>query len=100
MPIYNKNDLSLADGEQTQQLRVDKAGRLITTGAGDNAGMPSYDDLDTAGNPVPTYKAHTFGYDGSGNLTSDTVTDGTATWVRTYTYVNGVQQADSGWVKQ
>lgn len=57
-------------------------------------------EMDTQGNPVPVYKAHAFTYDGSGNLATDTVTDGTSTWVRTYTYTNGAQATDSGWVKQ
>lgn len=57
-------------------------------------------DLDTTGNVVPTYKAHTFTYDTSGNLVTDTVTDGVSSWVRTYTYSGGVQTTDSGWVKQ
>lgn len=57
-------------------------------------------DRDTDGNPVPTYKAHTFTYDGSGNLQTDSVTDGTNTWVRTYMWSNGAQASDSGWVKQ
>lgn len=56
--------------------------------------------LDTDGNVVPTNKAHSFTYDTSGNLVTDTVSDGTGTWVRTYTYVNGAQATDSGWVKQ
>lgn len=55
---------------------------------------------DTNGAPVPTYKPHSYTYDGSGNLATDTVTDGTSTWVRTYTYTNGAQTTDSGWVKQ
>lgn len=57
-------------------------------------------DRDTDGNPVPTWKAHTFTYDTSGNLSTDTVSDGTDTWVRTYQWGNGVQTGDSGWVKQ
>lgn len=57
-------------------------------------------DRDTNGDPVPTYKAHTFTYDDSGNLKTDTVSDGSDTWVRTYTFTNGQQTNDSGWVKQ
>lgn len=57
-------------------------------------------DLDTDGNSVPTYKPHTFTYDSSGNLVTDTVVSGNQAWVRTYTYINGVQATDSGWVKQ
>lgn len=55
---------------------------------------------DTQGNPVPVYAAHAYTYDGSGNLQTDTVTDGTNTWVRTYMWSNGAQESDSGWVKQ
>lgn len=57
-------------------------------------------ERDTDGNPVPTWKGHTFGYDTSGNLTTDTVTDGANTWVRTYTWDGAAQMADSGFVKQ
>lgn len=60
----------------------------------------SSDDLDTDGQRVPTNKAHTYTYDSSGNLATDTVTDGASSWVRTYTYANGAQVSDSGWVKQ
>ncbi len=57
-------------------------------------------DRDTDGNPIPTWKGHTFTYNDSGGLETDTVTDGTSTWVRTYTYDGGEQVADSGFVKQ
>lgn len=57
-------------------------------------------DLDTDGNPVPTYKAHIYTYDGSGNLQTDTITDGTNTWVRTYDTSPTGPISDSGWVKQ
>lgn len=69
-----------------------KDGQLTIEGAGA--------ERDTNGNPVPTYKAHTYAYDTSGNLITDTVTDNGSSWVRTYTFVNGAQQSDSGWVKQ
>jgi len=55
--------------------------------------------LDTDGEIVPVWKAHTFDYDGAGNLVGDTVTDGGTMWTRTYTFVNGAQKTDSGWVK-
>lgn len=57
-------------------------------------------DLDTDGEPVPTYLPTTFTYDGQNNLQTATVTSGTDTWVRTYTISGGNQTADSGWVKQ
>jgi len=57
-------------------------------------------DRDTDGNPVPTWKSHAFTYDTSGNLSTDTVTDGSDTWVRTYQWTLAGQSYDSGWVKQ
>lgn len=56
--------------------------------------------FDTLGGSVPTYGAQTFTYDASNNLETATITDGTNTWVRTYTYTDGNQTSDSGWVKQ
>ncbi len=68
---------------------------------GDGSGGTSAPtSLDTDGNPVPVWKSHSFTYDGSGNLATDTVTDGTSTWVRTYQWANGAQTVDTGWVKQ
>lgn len=64
-----------------------------------NAGRDP-DSLDTDGALVPTNQGHSYTYDSSGNLVTDTVSDGTSTWVRTYTYQNGAQTTDSGWVKQ
>lgn len=62
--------------------------------------LASREDTDTDGNQVPTNKAHSYTYDGSGNLKTDTVSDATGTWVRTYTYQGGNVATDSGWVKQ
>lgn len=64
------------------------------------ANIAPVQDRDTNGDPVPTYKQHTFTYDNSGNLLTDTVSDGGSTWVRTFTYRNGQQVTDSGWVRQ
>jgi len=64
------------------------------------AGGSATGDLDTNGSPVPTNKAHTYTYDDSGNLSTDTVTDGVGTWRRTYTYTPSGPASDSGWVKQ
>lgn len=57
-------------------------------------------DRDTSGEEVPTWLAHAYTYDSSGNLKTDTVTQGDVSWVRTYTWDNGVQTGDSGWVRQ
>jgi hypothetical protein len=83
--------------------QVDKRGRLIVS-SGDNnaAGVLTVTtvDLDTNAGIVPTWKAHTYTYDGSNNLKTDSVTDGANTWVKTFVYENGYQVSDSGWVKQ
>lgn len=57
-------------------------------------------ERDTDGNPVPTWLGQSYTYDGSGNRETATVTDGTDTWVATYTYSGGDLVAESGWVKQ
>lgn len=55
-----------------------------TYGGSSVASVMTGSELDTDGNPVPVFKDRTYTYDGSGNLATDTVTDGTDTWVRTY----------------
>lgn len=64
------------------------------------AGSAASADMDTSGGMVPTYKMHAYTYDDSGNLSTDTVTDGSNTWVKTYTYTPSGPATDSGWVKQ
>lgn len=41
-----------------------------------------------------------YAYDSSGNLITETVTDGTNSWVQTYTYTSGQLTGISKWVKQ
>ncbi|HDR9075894.1 hypothetical protein [Burkholderia vietnamiensis] len=43
---------------------------------------------------------HAYTYDVSGNLTTDTVTKGNQTFVKTYTYAGTQLTSESGWVKQ
>lgn len=57
-------------------------------------------ERDTDGNVVPVWKGRTYNVDDSGNPMTETVTDGPASWVKTYTYDNGRQIGDSGWVRQ
>lgn len=57
-------------------------------------------NLDTNGSPVPVWKMQEFSYDSSGNLSQSKVQDGGVTWIRTYTWADGVQTNDSGWVRQ
>lgn len=73
---------------------------LVTLIAGADAARLFQAQLDTDGNMVPVWKAHSYDYDSSGNQVKDTVTDGDNTWVRTSTFAGGVETTDSGWVKQ
>jgi hypothetical protein len=56
-------------------------------------------EVDGDGDVVPTWLSHTFTYDNSGNLSTDTIKRGDETWVRSYTWMAGAQTGDSGWVK-
>jgi hypothetical protein len=71
-----------------------------SSGSAASSASNANNDLDTSGNPVPTYKSHAYTYDDSGNIKTDTVADGAGAWVKTYTYVQGQLASDSGWVKQ
>lgn len=57
---------------------------------------------DASGNYIldPSAFPHTYGYDGSNNLITDTFSDGTSTWVKTFTYTSGNMTGESNWVKQ
>jgi YD repeat-containing protein len=48
----------------------------------------------------PDSWTHALAYDGEGNLSTDTATDGIDTWVQTFTYTDGELTAVSAWVKQ
>ena len=43
---------------------------------------------------------HTYTYNGDGTLATDSVTDGTYTWVKTYLYTSGNMTSESVWVLQ
>lgn len=92
---YRSGDASV---EVLKVLLVNADGAPV--GENTSPGAQVMEDRDTNGDPVPTYKGHAYTYDANGNLETDTVTDGTDTWVRTYDWDNGVQLSDSGWVKQ
>lgn len=92
----------------TTKLYRDSAGTIreavetdSVSGVGGSAGVPSTGDLDTEGSMVPTWMRHTFTYDLSQNVETDTVhgADG-QTWVRTYEWTAGALASDSGWIKQ
>lgn len=105
MDMFGKysETLPILDSGMVSRLQVDKRGRIIVS-SGDNnkAGVLTVItvDLDTNAEIVPTWEGHSYAYDDSGNLSSDTVSDGTNTWIRTYTYTPSGPATDSGWVKQ
>lgn len=48
----------------------------------------------------PEYSSHSYGYDGNGNLITDTVVQYGSTYVKTFTYTNNNLTGESLWVKQ
>ncbi|MFM0326071.1 hypothetical protein [Caballeronia glebae] len=42
----------------------------------------------------------TYAYNGDGTLSTETCTDGTRVWVKTYSYTVGKLTGESAWVKQ
>ena len=56
--------------------------------------------MDSTGQPFgPDACAHAYGYS-AGLLVTDTATDGTSTWVKTYSYTSGNLTGETKWVKQ
>ena len=47
----------------------------------------------------PDACSHAYAYT-SGNLTTDTATKGTSTWIKTYSYTSGALTGETKWVKQ
>lgn len=43
---------------------------------------------------------HTYSYNGDGTVNTDTVTNGTDTWVKTYGYTGGKMTSETAWVLQ
>lgn len=57
--------------------------------------------FDSNGNFFPLESAAVVpGYDTSGNMITETAVFGPFTWVKTYSYTNGVYGGSSQWVKQ
>ena len=56
--------------------------------------------MDSTGQPFsPDACTHVYGYS-AGLLVTDTATDGTSTWVKTYSYTSGNLTGETKWVKQ
>ena len=95
-----------ADGQQPQGVViVNTATGAATTPLTDaqlraTAIQVSATVLDSTGQPFgPDACAHVYGYS-AGLLVTDTATDGTSTWVKTYSYTSGNLTGETKWVKQ
>ncbi|WP_334004322.1 hypothetical protein [Burkholderia cepacia] len=44
--------------------------------------------------------AHVYTYNPDGTIATDTVTHGTSSWIKTYSYANGRITGETAWVKQ
>lgn len=63
----------------------------VTRVAADSTGAYHFD---------PDSMPHTYTYDGSGNIATDSVTDGTNTFKKTYTFTGSQLTSETAWVKQ
>ena len=95
-----------ADGQQPQGVVIVNT----TTGAATTpltdaqlraTAIPTAESvMDSTGQPFsPDACTHTYGYS-AGLLVTDTATDGTTTWVKTYSYTSGDLTGETKWVKQ
>ena len=95
-----------ADGQQPQGVViVNTATGAATTPLTDAqlraTAIPTTESvMDSTGQSFnPDSCAHTYGYS-AGLLVTDTATDGTSTWVKTYSYTSGDLTGETKWVKQ
>ena len=81
-------------------VAVNDSGELLVS-APSSTPLPTTDTvLDSTGQSFnPDSCAHTYGYS-AGLLVTDTATDGTSTWVKTYSYTSGNLTGETKWVKQ
>ena len=95
-----------ADGQQPQGVVIVNT----TTGAATTpltdaqlraTAIPTAESvMDSTGQPFsPDACTHTYGYS-AGLLVTDTATDGTTSWVKTYSYTSGDLTGETKWVKQ
>ena len=95
-----------ADGQQPQGVViVNTATGAATTPLTDAqlraTAIPTTESvMDSTGQSFnPDSCAHAYGYS-AGLLVTDTATDGTSTWVKTYSYTSGNLTGETKWVKQ
>lgn len=87
-----------SDTATASQIAIAKRHNILLSALAATPGDLVRDSAGTAFSPGSC--SHVYGYDGNGNLTTDTATLGAVVRVRTYTYTAGVLTAASRWVVQ
>ena len=97
MAIYaNPDIIARSRANETASMTGSGAVNVVATAA-----LPTAESvMDSTGKPFsPGSCAHVYGYS-AGLLVTDTATDGTTSWVKTYSYTSGNLTGETKWVKQ
>ena len=97
MAIYDNSDIiARSRANETASMTGSGAVNVVATAA-----LPTAESvMDSTGKPFsPDACTHVYGYS-AGLLVTDTATDGTSTWVKTYSYTSGNLTGETKWVKQ
>ena len=97
MAIYDNSDIiARSRANETASMTGSGTVNVVATAALTTAESV----MDSTGQPFsPDACTHTYGYS-AGLLVTDTATDGTSTWVKTYSYTSGNLTGETKWVKQ
>ena len=97
MAIYDNSDIiARSRANETASMTGSGTVNVVATAALTTAESV----MDSTGQPFsPDACAHTYSYS-AGLLVTDTATDGTSTWVKTYSYTSGNLTDETKWVKQ
>ena len=97
MAIYDNSDIiARSRANETASMTGSGTVNVVATAALTTAESV----MDSTGQPFsPDSCAHTYDYS-AGKLVTDTATDGTSTWVKTYSYTLGNLTGETKWVRQ
>lgn len=97
MAIYDNSDIiARSRANETASMTGTGTVNVVATAA-----LPTAESvMDSTGQPFsPGSCAHAYGYS-AGLLVTDTATDGTTSWVKTYSYTLGKLTGETKWVRQ
>ena len=97
MAIYDNSDIiARSRANETASMTGSGAVNVVATAA-----LPTAESvMDSTGKPFsPDACTHVYGYS-AGLLVTDTATDGTTSWVKTYSYTLGNLTGETKWVRQ